>query len=155
MTIRSSIPAVVTTVLSTVSSAISGQVDNVNGMPVDVIDGELLKYTAPQFVQIIGVSGWQQSPAVIGMERRKETYDIHGMVRVYVGSDDQAYCRQQAFDLYALVETALNNNPSLGGVVNGSVQVAAGDLRMGVSDGGGRAAEIDFTLSVTTQLIAT
>lgn len=155
MTIRSSIPAVVNAVLSTVTNAIAGQVDNVSGSPAEVVDGELGTRVPNQFVQIIGVSGWQQSWAALGKSRRNESYDISGMVRVYVGSDDQQYCRQQVFDLYALVETALDNDPLLGGVVNGAVQVSAGDLRMGVTDAGGRAAELDFVLAVTTQLIAT
>lgn len=155
MTIQSSIPTVVDAVLSAITTAVAGQVDNVSASPVVVVDGELGTSIPNQFVQVIGVTGWQQTPGAIGRDRRNETYGIPGMVRVYVGSDDQQYCRQQAFYLFALVETALDNDPSLGGVVNGSVQVAAGDMRMGVTDLGGRAVEIDFSLSVTTQLVAT
>jgi hypothetical protein len=155
VTIASSIPSVVTAVLSSLSTVVAGQVDNISSSPVEVVDGEVGTTIPNQFVQIIGVSSGQQSWGSVGKQRRNESYDIQGMVRVYVGSDDQAYCRQRCFDLYALIETALDNDPSLGGVVNGAIQASPLDLRMGVTDQGGRAAELDFTLSVTTQLIAT
>lgn len=154
MTIRSSIPAVVAAVLSTISTAVAGQTDNIDSSPVEVVDGEVGTHVAAQYIQIIGVSGASQQWASVGKSRRNETYDITGTIRVYVGSDDQAYTRQRCFDLFALIETALDNDPFVGGVVNGSVQSVATDLRMGVTDSGGRAAELDFILPVVTQLIA-
>ena len=154
MTIRSSIPAVVTATLSMLTTAMTGQVSQL-GSPVTVIDGELGPNVPPEYVQVLGVSGGRQVWATIGKQRRDEHFDVVGMVRVYVGGDDQAYCRQRCYDLLALVETALDNDPSLSGATNIAAQFAATDLRMGVTDTGGRAAEVDFTISVSTQLIAT
>lgn len=154
MTIRSSVPAVVTAILSTFNTALAGQVSQ-QGAGVLVIDGELGTNVPPEFVQIIGVANGMQSWAAIGQQRRNESYEVHGMVRVYIGGDDQAYCRQRCFDLLALIETSLDNDPQLGGVINGAAQFTATDMRMGVTDAGGRAAEVDFAIAVTTQLIAT
>jgi hypothetical protein len=154
VTIRSSIPAVTTAALSAISSAIAGQVTQF-GQPVEVADGELGTYIADEFVQLIGVTGGRQTWAALGKQRRNEEYQLNGMIRCYVGNDDQAYVRQRCCDLFALIETALDNDPSLSGAVNGAVQAEANDMRWGVTDSGGRAAELDFTLSVVTQLIAT
>lgn len=155
MTIKSSIPAVITAVINACTSAVAGQVDNISSSPVEVVDGELGPRVPNQFVQILGVSNGQQVWGSIGTQRRNETYTVHGMVRVYVGSDDQAYCRQRTADLFALVETAVDSDPQLGAVVNGSIQASVTDVRWGVTDSGGRAAELDFVLAVVTQLIAT
>lgn len=154
MTIRSSIPSVITAILLTTRTALAGAVSQ-QGVPVLVIDGELGTNVPPEFVQIVGVTNGQQSWGAIGKQRRNESFEVHGMVRVYVGSDDQAYCRQRCFDLLALIETSLDNDPQLGGVINGAAEFSATDLRMGVTDAGGRAAEADFAIAVTTQLIAT
>lgn len=154
MTIASSVPAVVTAILATVSTAMTGQVA-ASGSAVQIADGELGPYVADEFVQIIGVSNGRQEWGSIGRQRRNESYEINGMVRAYVGGDDQAYCRSRVYALFALIETAVDNDPSLGSVVNGAIQAAPTDLRMGATEHGGRAAELDFTLSVTTQLIAT
>lgn len=155
MTIASSVPAVVDAVLALCARVLTGQVDSVSGSPVEVVDGELGTRVPNEFVQIVGVQGGQQSWAAVGRQRRNEAYAIVGMVRVYVGNDDQQYCRRRAFELFARLESGLDDDPFVGGVVNGSVQSSASDLRMGVTDHGGRAAELDFLLSVTTQLIAT
>ena len=154
MTIASSVPAVINAVLATITTALAGQVAS-SGQPVSVFDGELGTFVADEFLCIQGVSGGRQSWATIGKTRRTESYDIDGLVRVYIGNDDQAYCRTRAYALLAFVETALDNDPSVGGVVNGSVQISPVALRMGVTDVGGRAAELEFTLAVVTQLIAT
>lgn len=154
MTIRSSIPATVTAVLSMLTTAVAGQMSQ-QGSPVAVIDGELGTNIPPEYLQILGVSGGRQVWATIGKQRRDEHFDVVGMARVYIGGDDQAYARQRCYDLLALVETALDNDPSLSGVVNIAAQFTATDMRMGVTDIGGRAAEVDFVISVSTQLIAT
>lgn len=154
MTIASSVPTVVTAVLAAVTTAVTGQTA-ASGSDVQVSDGELGTYVADEFVQIISVTGGRQEWGAIGKQRRNESYDINGMVRAYVGSEDQAYCRSRVFALFALIETAVDNDPQLGAVVNGSIQASPTDLRMGVTEHGGRAAELDFVLSVTTQLIAT
>ena len=155
MTIRSSVPSVITAVLSMITTAVAGQVDSVNGGAVAVVDGELGTYVANEYVQIVGTTGGHQQWASIGTQRRDESYDITGLIRAYVGNDDQAHVRQRVYDLFALIETALDDDPQLGGVVNGTVEAVPVALDMGVTNLGGRAAELHFALSVTTQLIAT
>ena len=154
MTIASSVPTVITAVLAAINTALTGQVA-VSGSPVAVVLGGLGTYVADEFVVLHGMTNGQQQWATIGKTRRDERYDLHGMVRVYVGNDDQSYCMVRADAIYALIETALNNDPSVGGAVNISVQPSMTDMRMDVTDVGGRAAELDFVLSVATQLIAT
>ena len=149
--IRSAIPAVYTAVLAMLTAKMVQQA--AGGGNVQVFDGELATYTPDEFVVLSGISNGRQSWGSIGTQRRNETFDINGMVRCWAGGDSQALQRQRIFDLLALIESALDTDPSVGGVVNGTVQITAGIVRFGVQDDG-RYCEADFYLTVANQLIA-
>ena len=149
--LRSSIPSVTTAAIALLSSQLAGQ--KPDGSPVPVYDGDMSSDVPDEFVVVGGVSNGQQVWGAIGTQRRNEHFDIDCMVRVWAGGDAQAPLRQRCFDLLALIELALVQDPSLGGTVNGAVQFSASDCRWGPLDGG-RYCEADFTLSVVTQLIA-
>lgn len=149
--IRSSIPSVVTATLAMIGTQLA--TTGPGGSPIPVFDGEPSSNVPDEFVIILGVSNSHQVWGSIGQQRRNEVYDVDGMVRVWAGGDNQSPLRQRVYDLLALVETALDNDPFLSGTVNGTVQFSASDPRWGPIDTG-RYCEVDFTLSVVTQLIA-
>ena len=151
-TIRSSIPSVYAAVLALTTSRLLKQAVG-GGGDVQVFDGELATYVPDEFVVLNGITNGRQAWGSIGTQRRNETFDINGMVRVWAGGDGQAGLRQRAFDIAAILESALDTDPFVGGVVNGTVQFTAGDVRFGVQDDG-RFCELDFFLSCVTQLIA-
>ena len=150
-TIRSAIPSVVTAVLTTLGAQLA--TSGPGGMPVPVFDGEPSSNVPDEFVIVVGVVNGHQQWGSVGTQRRNETFDIDGMVRVWAGGDNQATLRQRCFDLLLLVESALDNDPFVSGAVNGTVQFSASTARWGPIDGG-RYCEGDFTLAVVTQLIA-
>jgi len=154
VTIEASPPVVLAAVIQAATTALAGQVA-VSGSAVAVVEGEIGTYVADEYVVIHGLSNGSQKWGHIGTQRRDEKYTIHGLIRAYVGNEDQAYCRNRVFQLYDLLGSVLDTDPSVGAVVNESVQAEWTDLRMGVTDAGGRAAELDFQLPVSTQLIAT
>ena len=149
--IRSSIPSVVASAISILSAALAKQ--GAGGTTFPVYDGEMSSDVPDEFVVVIGVSNGQQVWGSIGTQRRNEHFDIDCMVRVWAGGDNQSPLRQRCFDVLALIETAVDNDPFLAGTTNGAVQFSATDCRWGPLDGG-RYCEADFTLSVVTQLIA-
>ena len=151
MTIRSAIPTVTNAALSmlTTQLAKAGQ----GGQPLEVFDGEPSSNVPDEFVLLSSAFNGRQSWGAIGTQRRNETFDLNGMIRVWAGGDSQAPLRQRCFDLLALVETAVDNDPFLSGSVNGTVQFTANDASWGALDTG-RYCEVTFTLSVVTQLIA-
>ena len=149
--IRSSIPSVFSAVLALLTSKLAKQ--GVGGGDVMVFDGELATYVPDEFIVLTSITSGRQSWGSIGTQRRNEAYDINGTARVWAGGDGQAPLRQRAFDLLALVESAVDTDPTVSNSVNGVVQFQAGDVRFGVQDTG-RYCEVDFSLSVATQLIA-
>ena len=151
MTIRSSIPSVTTAALTMLATALATQ--GPSGTPLAVFDGEPSSNVPDEFVIVLGASNGRQSWGSIGTQRRNEQYDLDCMVRVWAGGDVQATLRQRCFDLLMLIETGVDNDPSLSGTVLSAVQFSANDVRWGPLDAG-RFCEADFTLSVVTQLIA-
>lgn len=149
--IRSAIPSVYSAVLALLTANMLRQA--AGGGNVAVFDGELTTYTPDEFVVLNGISNGRQSWGSIGTQRRNETFDINGMARAWTGGDNQAALRQRVFDLLALIESALDNDPFVSNAVNGTVQISVGNVRFGVQDDG-RFCEADFYLSVVTQLIA-
>lgn len=109
----SRIPAVVSALVSTFTAAMTG-VKVIDG-PFDTVpDGDYLTVGwTPDGELTTGSQAW----ASLGNRARDERIDIPCYVDSYSGSTDVATRRNAAFTLLAAAETAIRNDPTLGGVV--------------------------------------
>lgn len=135
----SSIPAAVDALLALAGS----QLPN-----VQIVEGELGTYVAAEQFIVLDVIGEEQ-PATIGPIPRRfnEAYGITCLVRTYAGDMDMKTRRARALTMKDAIRDALAADPSLAGAVS-SAYVAAFTLRTGITDKGGSASEVEFTVHV-------
>lgn len=132
----SRIPAVCDALVSTLRTAL--------GSTATVYDGQWV--TAPDSTQSYVTVGWtpegegpsgEQDWAGLGNRARDETGDIPCYADAYGGdTNDVAARRNAAFALFAACETALRDDPTLGGVVTFETQIGAYECRQEQTENG-------------------
>jgi hypothetical protein len=104
----------------------------------------------PTYLEVTGVSNWEQEPASIGNRARNETFVINCTIRVIGGATDVATVRNQAFAYLEDAVAAITADPTLGTNDDGNpllifAQFTQAELTQGiVSSSIGWAAVIEF-----------
>jgi hypothetical protein len=96
----------------------------------------------------------RQDAAALGNRRREESYTIRVTCSSSRGGEDQKAVRDRAFDLMAIVENAVRNDVTLGGVVR--VAQIAGSISLFQTDfetaADGVFAEVAFDVDVSARI---
>jgi len=90
-----------------------------------------------------------RDPASLDAEGEKDTFTIPMYVRSYRGGTDQAGARTAAFQLFDAISKAVDDSPTLGGVLD--ARISDFDFRQTgtkADAGGGRTARIYFSVTV-------
>ena len=122
---------------------------------IQVTDGPPIKYLAPDYVW---VRGWEydlENPATLGGGpngfQLDEAYTIDVTIRSWRGTSVQADSRGPALAIFAAIQTAVRNDPTLGGTIR-VCWIDKGTGVQGVTAHGGTACEIEFSLRCEARL---
>ena len=149
MTTTSRIPAVIDALVSTLTAALPN-VRVIDGPFVSVPDGDYLTVGwTPDGDTTSGGQTW----AGLGNRARDEQIDVPCYCDSYSGSTAVSARRTAAFALMAAAETALRNDPTLGGVIPnpGWAQISAYTERQEQTDAG-VAVGVVFHVLVNTRI---
>lgn len=150
MTATTTVGDAITAFIALVTNACAGLDPN-----IQVTDGPPIKYLANDYVTI---RGWEfniEEPATLGGGPNgfqvEEHYDILGQLRSWRGESVQADSRSQALAMFAAIQLAVRNDPTLGGVIR-VCWLDKGTGTQGVTSHGGTACEIEFALHCEARL---
>lgn len=122
---------------------------------IQVTDGPPIQYLAPDYVW---VRGWEydlEAPATLGGGpngfQLDEAYTIDVTIRSWRGDSVQADSRAPALNIFAAIQTAVRNDPTLGGAIR-VCWIDKGTAVQGVTPRGGTACEIEFSLRCEARL---
>lgn len=118
---------------------------------LQVSDGEAIEYLAANWLQLTGLTNGEQVSSGLGNLRRKETYVLESLIRVWQGDVDSSTVRGNAFALLEDVIELITADPSAGGTII-FWQLQDYSLEQGLTAGGGWAAEITFGIACMVEI---
>ena len=143
-----------TSTIPAVLDALVAGLSNVSGLTsVQIVSAPVGLDLAPEAIVFFGAKRYTEESLGMGESARLETYAIEGSTWVAKpGADETAIkvARDQAFAIYACVETYVNSDMTLNGTCS-KAEITGGDLGQGVGMAGqstGHWAEVNFSIEV-------
>jgi len=98
------------------------------------LEGVQLSYEHPgpaiaqESIYFMGTRG-RETAAALGRHRRDETFDLELMVDVAIDGDEGQLCEERCWELIAVVEGLVRENPDMGNTISGYFVYGGTDMK--------------------------